>query len=431
MRRSCLISAVCFFLSLCSHVGSALSESELEWSGHLRINGSVAYYDNDHVLAVEHDGQDFFNGGLDGRLNGSFYFNDHISFHAAYEAVLSGGQTRQTVADLADKYQGSGQVLDYQSNVPSDEQQFFSLTKVISDEDAYVLYQRIDRLFFSYDGGFGDVNIGRQALTWGNGLVFNPADLINPFAPSDIIRDYKIGSDMILYQHGFETVQDLQAVVVPRRDQDGDLSSDESTVGMKTRFSAGERDLDLYVLKNYEDPVLGGGLISYLGQGVLRTDLTWTYLDDDPDRDSFFSGVVNYDYSWSWVEQNWYGFLEFYYNGVGSSNVYEALDNQALMTRLERGEIFVTGRYYLDGMLQYEAHPLINVFSTVIYNLEDNSFLFQPRLNWDFSTDAQFLIGANIPVGRTDSEFGNRINQDTGLVAGNPLHLYLLLTYYF
>lgn len=432
MRRILPITAACFFsLLLFSDIKAALADSDFTWSGHVRVNGLIDYHDADHVLAVEHQDQYFINGGLDGRLNGSFYYDDHLSFHAAYEAVLSGGQTRETITDLTDKYQGTGQALDFQSGVPSDEQQFFSLTKVISDEDAYILYHRIDRLFLSYDGGFGSVNIGRQPLTWGNGLLFNPADLINPFAPSDIIRDYKIGSDMILYQQGFDTVQDLQVVLVPRRDEKGDLSSDESTVGMKSRFSAGECDLDLYLLKNYEDPVLGGGLISYVGEGVLRTDLTWTYLDDDPDRNSFFSGVVNYDYSWSWLEKNWYGFGEFYYNGLGSSNVYETRNNEALMTRLERGEIFVTGRYYLNGLLQYEAHPLVNLFSTVIYNLEDNSFLLQPRLSWDFTSDAQLLIGANIPVGSADSEFGKLIDPETGLVAGNPIQLYLLLTYYF
>ena len=431
MRRNRSIFTIGVLLILSFQVDRAVSESEFEWTGHLRASGLAEYYNDDHLLAIEHDDQQFLNGGLDGRLNGSVFVDDRLSFHLAYEAVLNGGQTRAAIADVTKKYHGSGQVLDIQSNVPSDEQQFFSLTKIISETDTYVLYHRLDRLFLAYDSDLAHVNIGRQALTWGNGLLFNPADLINPFAPSDIIRDYKLGSDMILYQRGFNLVQDLQAVLVPRRDEDGNLSSEESTLGMKGRFSARGTDVNLYMLKDYQDPVLGAGVVFYAGDGVVRTDLTWTYLEDDPERDAFFSGVVNYDYSWSWMDKNWYGFLEFYYNGLGSSNVFDVLENEALLERLRRGEMFVTGRYYVAGLLQYEAHPLVNMFSTVIYNLEDNSFLFQPRLSWDLTSAAQLIFGANIPVGSTNTEFGDMVDPETGLVSGNSLQLYLLITCYF
>ena len=263
-------------------------------------------------------------------------------------------------------------------------------------------------------------------------MLFNPADLINPFAPSNIIRDYKIGSDMILFQTAGELITDFQLVGVARKDQDtGEFASAESTAGMKVRFSFSQRDLDLYLLKNYQDPVAGAGFTTYLGGGVFRSDLTWTYLEDDPDMDSFFSGVMNFDYSWIWLGKNWYGFIEYYYNGLGSSPVAEALTNEALVERLARGEIFVTGRNYLDGMLQCELHPLINIFATVIYNLDDRSILLQPRISWDFSESAQLLAGLNISLGSSGSEFGDRPDQQTGADTSNADQAYLLVTWYF
>jgi len=411
--------------------GAAPGKSDFTWSGHLRANASAGHYDAEQVLARSQDQNLFYDGGADFRLNASYYANDRLSFHAAYEAVFTGGQTRGAIADLSENLPAAAQDLVLQADTPSDQGQFFSLSKVIAEEDDYILYHRIDRLYASYEDHFGSIAIGRQALTWGNGLLFNPADLVNPFAPSDIIRDYKIGSDMILYQHGFEKLQDIQAVAVLRRDADDDPSFEESTFGMKFRLSAEQRDFDLYVMKNYADPVIGGGFVSYLGDGVLRSDLTWTYLEDDPDRESFFAAVVDYDYSWSWADKNWYGFLEFYANGLGSSDVHDTRTNEALLIRLQRGEIFVTGRYYLNGMLQYEAHPLVNIYATLIYNLEDDSFLLQPRVSWDFIADAQILAGANIPVGGTDTEFGTQEYPETGAVTGAPLQLYVLLTYYF
>jgi hypothetical protein len=146
---------------------------------------------------------------------------------------------------------------------------------------------------------------------------------------------------------------------------------------------------------------------------------------------SFFSGVLNYDRSWSWLNKNWYGFVEFYYNGLGKSDPLEALQNESLTERLRRGEIFVTGNYYLDALLQYEAHPLVNVLITVIYNVEDSSFLLQPRVNWEVSQSFELLLGMNASEGSTGSEFGELINPVDGTGVGIPSQIYLIATYFF
>ncbi len=430
MRSLWFFIAVCL-ISSTSHKTLSASEFDLEWSGHLRANASLEYYFADHLLSETRGDQLFLNGGLDGRLNSSFYWGDRTSFNLAYELVLSSGQTRKAINEIAAQYPQFSATYLYQSRSPSDDNQLFSLTKVLSEGDDYILYQRLDRLFLAHNSAIGNFSIGRQALTWGNGLLFNPADLINPFAPSDIIRDYKIGSDMLLYQNGFELMSDLQLVIVPRTGENNELDSGQSTYGVKMRLSADPGDIDVYALKNYADPIIGAGLVTYLGEGVLRSDLTWTYLEEESGVQSFFSAVLNYDYSWNWSAKNWYGFVEFYYNGLGESDPLDALQNKALRERLARGEIFVTGRYYVDVLLQYEAHPLVNIFSTLIYNLEDQSFLFQPRINWNISQSADLLVGVNVPVGSDGSEFGNLLNPEDGTEFGSPTQAYLVVTFFF
>ncbi len=413
-------------------VAAQAAEGAVIWSGHLRGVGSLDYFSADHLLSRSASQSEFINGSVDGRLNLLAYPAERLRFELAYEAVLSGGQTREALYDFFEKNVEASEITLFQRLEPSDDDKFFSLTKIIADEPNYLLYHRLDRLLLSWNTDYGVLSVGRQPLTWGNGMLFNPADLINPFAPSDIIRDYKIGSDMVVFQTAGELITDFQLVGVARKDQDsGEFSSTESTAGMKVRFSAGQRDLDLYVLKNYQDPVAGTGFTTYLGSGVLRTDLTWTYLEDDPDKESFFSGVANFDYSWTWLEKNWYGFVEYYYNGLGSGSVAEALTNEALVARLVRGEIFVTGRNYLDGLLQCELHPLVNIFTTLIYNLDDHSILLQPRLSWDFSESAQLLAGFNITLGSSGSEFGGQPDQQTGSDTGSADQAYLLVTWYF
>jgi hypothetical protein len=73
-------------------------------------------------------------------------------------------------------------------------------------------------LNFTFKPSWGSVRIGRQAITWGNGLIFNPMDLFNPFPPADIQRDYKVGDDMALAQVALPYSADLQLLYVVRRD---------------------------------------------------------------------------------------------------------------------------------------------------------------------------------------------------------------------
>ena len=37
-------------------------------------------------------------------------------------------------------------------------------------------------------------------MSWGNGLVFQPMDLFNPFTPTAVDRDYKPGNDLLLVE---------------------------------------------------------------------------------------------------------------------------------------------------------------------------------------------------------------------------------------
>ncbi len=402
---------------------------DYDLTGHVRGQGSLAWYPENHLLSRAEDRRSFFDTGVNFRLNSSLFFSNHISFDFAYEAVATGGQSRKAISKLS---QDSPLTQFFKVSAPSDDQQLFSLTHVFSDNNEYIAYHRIDRLLLSLDTDYGTIKAGRQALTWGNGLVFNPLDLINPFAPADIIRDYKIGTDMLLYQVGGDLISDFQLVYVPRRNPETDeLDGSQSTLGAQLRISYNELDLDLLAVKNYDDPVVGMGMTGYLGDAVFRSDFSLTFLEDDGGRTQYLSAVANLDYSWTWKDKNWYGFFELYYNGLGADNPIEALQDKALVSRLLRGELFVTGKWYLDGMVHYEAHPLINCFTSIIMNLKDSSFLLQPRVIWDIAESAQILTGVNLPIGGAGDEFGEIENRETDISSGRGIQAYIVATWFF
>ncbi len=419
--------AVILFLWMLSFPFSVFA-LEYEVSGHIRGQSSLSWYQENHLLAEMEDKQLFLDGSIDLRINSAFFLTDYISLDLAYEAVTVGGQSRKAVANLGSD---SSYAQLFRGSIPSDDRQLFDLTGESSNNEEYTAYHRIDRLFLTLDSNYGTVKAGRQALTWGNGQIFNPVDLVNPFAPADIIRDYKVGTDMLLYQTGGERISDLQLVYVPRRNLEGTLDEAQSTYGSKIRMSQNELDIDLLLLRTYEDTVVGTGLTGFLGNALYRTDWTLTFLDDDPERNQYLTIVANLDYSWVLRDKNWYGFVELYYNGLGADSPGEAFQDEALVARLLRGELFVTGKYYFDAMVQYEAHPLINCFVSVIVNLKDHSFLLQPRLVWEMTESSQILTGVNLPVGGGGDEFGEGKDLETGFVTGRAVQGYVLITWFF
>ena len=83
----------------------------------------------------------------------------------------------------------------------TDDSRIFDLTWPISDSAKQRTIHRFDRLAFEYRKGSTAVTIGRQAVSWGSGFVFNPLDLFNPFAPTTVDTDYKSGDDLLSVEH--------------------------------------------------------------------------------------------------------------------------------------------------------------------------------------------------------------------------------------
>ena len=109
--------------------------------------------------------------------------------------------------------------------LPDDDRRWWDLTDTISDRDSRLLVQRLDRLHVSYTGDAAVVRFGRQAVSWGNGLIYNPMDFFNPFDPAAVDTEYKIGDDMLYAQYLLDSGSDWQFVSVQRRDEDGDVTS--------------------------------------------------------------------------------------------------------------------------------------------------------------------------------------------------------------
>lgn len=306
-----------------------------------------------------------------------------------------------------------GDSLEFTGGPPNDDRRLFNLSDVITDSSDSAILHRLDRLWIGYASEKAVVRLGRQALSWGNGLVYAPMDLVNPFDPTSIDTEYKAGDDMLYLQYLQDNGNDMQAAYVARRNLvSGDAESDEATAAVKYHGFVGAGEFDLLLAQSYGDAVVGVGASHAIGGAVWSADLVVT----DTDSDTYVQFVTNLMYSWVFQDRNMSGAIEYYYNGFGQSGGrYDPLSlagNPDLATRLARGELFTAGRHYAAANVTIEMTPLWTLTPTLLINARDPSALFQLVTNYSLSDNMTFLASLNIPLGANGSEFGGI---DTGL----------------
>lgn len=410
---------------------SWMTSLDTRWGGHLKLRATASRTD-DRSLYEAVDSGPFLDGSLEGRLTNRTFFHDQFYGEAHYELLVSRGDTQEAQADLNRRFPGLFSELGFLSPQTEDDRRFLDLTHSLRDRDDPRIVHRLDRLFLAWTPGPVVIRVGRQAVTWGNGLLFNPMDLVNPFAPTDIERDYKVGDDMAAIRFPVAKTGEAEVIYVPRRSTlTGDVTWGQSSLAAKVHLAPGPLELDLLAARHYKDTVVGLGATGYGGGAAWRMDATWTFLDRDETRDGFLSLVANVDYSWVWWKKNLYGYLEFFYSGLGESEPAEALQNPRLLDSLRRGERFTLGRAYLAGHVQVEVHPLIKLLLTVIHRLNEPSGLVQPRAVWDVSRNVQLTLGATLPYGGPGTEFDGWPVPATPWLTPAPQQAFLFVTRYF
>jgi len=426
-------------LGLAGTAGAARAESQpsppssldARWGGHLKLRGAVSDVEERSLYGLV-DAGNYADGAFEGRLTNQTFFSDAFYGEVHYELLVSGGDTRKTRQELGRRFPRLLSGTNYLTSGIEDDRRFLDLTRTLRARDRYRVTHRIDRLFLAWTPGRAAIRVGRQAVTWGNGLLFNPMDLVNPFAPSDIEREYKVGDDMISVRTPFLDTGEAQVLYVPRRSlEDGEVTWDRSSLAAKVHLARGTLELDVLGALHYGEEVIGLGAAGYAGSAAWRLDATWTFLGEEEGQDGFLSLVANVDTSWVWWDRNVYGFLELYHSGLGEHEPAAAFGNRGLMDRLARGEIFTLGRTYLAGHLRVEAHPLLNLLVTVIHRLNEPSGLIQPRAVWDATRNLQVTVGADIPYGGNGTEFDGFPLPGTGRLTPAPERLFVWATYYF
>jgi hypothetical protein len=316
------------------------------------------------------------------------------------------------------------------TGLPDDRRRLFDLTRETTDRDRLAAVQRLDRLSLGYSTARQSLRFGRQAVSWGNGLVFQVLDFVNPFSPIVVDKEYKTGDDMFYGQWLTGGNDDVSAIVLPRRDPDtGRVENNQSSYAVKYRAHLSGFDLDFLGARHFGENLAGLGVVRSIGGAVWRLDVSYTSLETGGGATSL---VTNMDYSWMWGGQNVYGYAEYFRNGVGESDrANYATPNAALSERLARGELFTLARDYAAFGLQVELTPLFNLYTSLIANLNDGSKFLQLRGVYDWLEDVQLMAGLNLPSGSRGTEYGGVPVAGTATFVSAGRSVYVRGAYYF
>jgi len=329
---------------LYAHSSASSANSSTQWSfgGHTKYQYIHTRIPEDSVLqSISGDSMQDHN--LEVRLKVAarrerWDFDTHIQFLTVHSDTLSG-------------FRDLPQIIFPGAGIINDDRRWFNLSHELTNEGKNATLLRLDRISVAYTSDKTVIRFGRQAISWGNGLLFTPMDIFNPFDPATVDKEYKTGDDMLYGQYLLDNGNDVQAVAVVRRDPASDVEQEESSLSVKYHGFWGSNEYDLLLAEHYGQRVLGLGASTDFGGAVWRGDLVWT----DTDPGSVFSAVGGVSYSGVTGGHNWTGFLEYYYNGFGQSDGdYSAAGlaaNPELLKRLARGESFNLGRHYLGASL--------------------------------------------------------------------------------
>lgn len=257
----------------------------------------------------------------------------------------------------------------------------------IGSDGNIVLDHNLDRLFFQYETDNLGIVLGRQVIGHGSGFLFNPTDIFGPLPIFTTYSEYKIGVDGLRISFPRPNGNEYELIAVFNREglEDGlylvraGLVFDQVSISLYggTSYSKFTAGLDL------SGEVLGA---TWYAEGFFRSEQI-------PGQ--------TFRAAWGASRRIAPGLdltLEAYFNNNGASDPGEA-ERIRTGPGFRRGELFLTGRWYLAMELGYEFHPLVRGSLSLIQSLVDGSTNLSINYTVDLTDSVSLAAGARIGFG--------------------------------
>ncbi len=278
---------------------------------------------------------------------------------------------------------------------------------------------RLDRFNVSWSPtSTMELSVGRQAVSWGTTLFLTPADPFVPFSPTDPFRVFRGGVDAARLRIYPGPLSEIDVVFRPTRTDVGE----EVTLLARGLTTVLNWELSAWGGTLYGDTAGAVGLAGAVGAWAVRAEAVVR----DYDGTVVGRGTIGVDRNWVVGGSDLAVVAEYQRDGRAAATpdrFVPILESDEFL----RGEYQVFGRDELAMTLSYQIHPLLNLSSLALWNLNDRSVIIAPSFSYSASDNTSFAGGVYVGQGATDAP-EDQLASEYGLVGVTG---YLSLTWFF
>lgn len=277
---------------------------------------------------------------------------------------------------------------DYAKSIDNVNNDYFDLSIVLLDKNAFVIHSMLDRLYIEYYDDQWEIRAGRQRINWGIGTVWNPNDIFNAFAFTDFDYEERPGSDAIRVKRylGFASSIEIAAKAFDHWN--------EATMAAMYKFNTSGYDFQILAGLAENDLVIGGGWAGNLKNAGFKGEATYFH-PWESDGKSSFAATLGFDYAFS---NSLYLNSGYLYNSNGATRG----DVTGLFNFNLSAKNLYPYRHAIFTQVSYPFTPLLNGGIALIYSPVSSHALFaNPTLtvsvaqNWDMDFVGQLVFNKN------------------------------------
>lgn len=289
------------------------------------------------------------------------------------------------------------------------------------DKPGFRLGGRLDRASISFHIPHVDVTLGRQPVSFGTGYFFTPMDLLAPYTPQVVDREYKPGVDALRIDAFIGMTGHISAVAAIV----DEMSMDGLVLAGHGGATVGVFDIEGLVGLIRRDFVIGASTQGSIGPVGVHADLTVTVppreVEDDEEVEEPFVRVVA---GASVLPHSKLSLsAEVYFQSTGTRDPAD-YDLVLSRDRFARGELWTMGKLYVGVSANYEIIPIVHASLFATLNVLDPSALIGPGLVWSVGSNTELVIGGFVALGErpAELELSDLITDDLQPVSDDELY---------
>ena len=388
-------------LALASAVASAIAPTTASFAGDAwSITGYAKTY------AIYQDAPDV-------ELDGEPLFEDIWQSQNALRLMLSGDVTRNIALEVHYEIKPVFSSKPWQDVTSGDTLTTFGassyrigdLNAAIQDDEKVQILQNLDRANLQLSFSPGDLTLGRQTISFGAARFVSPTDIFQPFAPSTLDQEYRLGVDAVRWQGTLGGLTEYDLGLVANNEGPG-----EDLVGYaRIKTSLRGNDLEAIVIARDGITTLGVGWERALGSFGFWAEAAYTAskVDDPPVFPSLLEAIESEfggDYFRTSVgldralSDNTLAMIEYHHSSFGIDDPRQ-YQNLPLTRGFRSGGIYLVGKDYLIPSINWTATPLLNLSASAFVNLTDTSAFVRASGDYSLSENLYTDFGVHFGLG--------------------------------